>query len=121
MTTRTINDNIVIVNNDVPTLTDGQFAFNFIANNIHEHDCQRVTINKAAVTEDFFKLSTGLAGEVVQKFVIFGCRVAIVGNFSGYTSKPLKDYMYECNIGKHLFIASTEQEAIDKFKCVAQI
>ena len=116
MTTKTINDNIVIVNSDVPIILDGQSALDFIANIVHEHNCQHIVINKEAIAEDFFKLSTGIAGEVAQKFVNFGCRLAIIGDFSIYTSKPLKDYMYECNMGKHLCFASTEQEAIDKFK-----
>jgi hypothetical protein len=62
-----------------------------------------------------FKLSTGIAGEVAQKFVNYGFHIAIVGNFSGYTSKPLRDYIYECNNGRNINFVSTEEEAIKRF------
>lgn len=58
--------------------------------------------------------SNGIAGEVVQKFVNYGYRLAIYGDFTHYTSKPLHDYIYECNHGRHLNFAATEQAAIDK-------
>jgi hypothetical protein len=69
---------------------------------------------KAAICEDFFKLSTGVAGEVSQKFVNYGFHVVIVGDFSDYTSKPLHDYIYECNNRRHINFVSTEAEAIKR-------
>ena len=114
MTTKTINGSVVIVNSDVPIILDGQSALDFAVNIGYEHGCHDIAVNKAAVTEDFFNLSTGIAGEVVQKFVNYGYRLAIIGDFSGYTSKPLKDYMYECNNGKHLYFVANESEAIHK-------
>ena len=41
-------------------------------------------------------------------------KVAIVGDFSGYKSKPLRDFIYESNNGKHVFFLGSEAEAIDK-------
>ena len=69
---------------------------------------------KRQITPDFFILSTGLAGEVLQKFINYGGRIAIYGDFSGYTSKPLHDFMYESNQGKDVFFVSTEAEAVDR-------
>ena len=63
--------------------------------------------------EDFFILSTGLAGDILQKYVNYGGRIAIYGDFSHYTSKPLKDFIYESNRGKDVFFVKTEAEAID--------
>ena len=62
--------------------------------------------------ELFFVLSTGVAGEVAQKFVNYKMRFAIIGDFSGYTSKSLQDFIYESNKGKHLFFVANEDEAI---------
>jgi hypothetical protein len=73
-------------------------------------------ISKEAISEDFFVLSTGVAGDVVQKFVNYHFRVAIVGDFSKYTSKSLHDYMFECNTGKHLYFVASEQEALEKLR-----
>ncbi|MEW6696116.1 MAG: DUF4180 domain-containing protein [Bacillota bacterium] len=38
----------------------------------------------------------------------------IIGVFSGYTSKPLHDYIYVCNNGKHLSFVTDEDEAVAK-------
>ena len=41
-------------------------------------------------------------------------KFAIVGDFSGYTSKPLKDFIYESNKGRDIFFVSSEEDAIEK-------
>lgn len=110
--TITIKNNIAIVHSDEVIITDGQSALDFIATVGYEHNVHKIAVNKAAVTEDFFKLSTGLAGDIVQKFVNYHARFAIIGDFSGYISKPLHDYIYECNQGHHLKFVATEEEAI---------
>lgn len=53
-----------------------------------------------------------IIGDILQKFVNYGIKFAIFGNFSKYTSKPLKDFIYECNQGKDVFFAKDEAEAI---------
>lgn len=95
-------------------IIDGQSALDFIVNIGYEYDCRNITINKASITEDFFKLSTGIAGEVAQKLVNYGYRLAIIGDFSNYESKPLHDYMYECNNGGYLYFVKDEADAFKK-------
>ena len=53
---------------------------------------------------DFFRLSTGLAGAVTQKFVNYGVRLVILGDISGHVAKSraLRDYVRECNRGGHV-------------------
>jgi hypothetical protein len=108
------NTKIAVVKGDEPLIIDGQSALDLAATIYYNHDAQRVIIPKSAFCEDFFKLSTGVAGEVAQKFVNYGFHVVIVGDFSGYTSKPLRDYIYECNKGRHINFAATEAEAIER-------
>lgn len=50
-----------------------------------------MVVAKELIVEDFFVLSRGLAGEILQKFINYGGRIAIYGDFSVYTSKPLQD------------------------------
>ncbi|MDR1157019.1 MAG: DUF4180 domain-containing protein [Oscillospiraceae bacterium] len=113
MTTKTIGD-LAVIHSDTPLITDAQSALDLIASVGFEYDVTKIAINKAAISEDFYRLSTGLAGQVVQKFVNYGYRLAIIGNFSGYTSKPLRDYIYECNNGRHLNFVADEDEAVRK-------
>ena len=74
---------------------------------------KNIVIYKKLIVEDFFILSTGLAGEILQKYTNYGGRIAIYGDYSRYTSKPLKDFIYESNKGKSVFFVSTKEEAIE--------
>ena len=44
----------------------------------------------ARLSPDFLRLSTGLAGDVLQKFVNYGLRVAIVGDVSAAAASRTK-------------------------------
>ena len=79
----------------------------------YEAGTKNVVIDKKLVVEDFFILSTGLAGEILQKYINYGGRIAIYGDYSRYTSKPLKNFIYESNKGKDAFFVSDEDEAVD--------
>jgi hypothetical protein len=105
---------IAVVESGELVITNGQSALDLAATIDYEFGTQRVIIPKSAICEDFFKLSTGVAGEVAQKFVNYGFYIAIVGDFSGYTSKPLRDYIYECNNGRHINFLATEKDAIER-------
>ena len=38
-----------------------------------------------------------MAGEILQKFSNYRVRLAIVGDFTPYSSKSIKDFIYESN------------------------
>lgn len=69
---------------------------------------------KKIVADDFFVLSSGVAGEILQKFVNYQAKLAIFGDYSKYTSKPLKDFIFESNKGKNVFFVDDENQAIEK-------
>lgn len=73
-----------------------------------------LAVDKSAVSEDFFILSRGLAGEVLQKFINYHAKIAIFGDYSKYTSKPLKDFIYESNKGKDIFFVATQDETVTR-------
>ena len=105
---------IAICESDKVIISDGQSALDFLASVGHEHGCQNIAINKSAVTEGFFDLKTGIAGEVAQKIVNYHFRFAIIGDYSEYSSNSLKDYIYECNLRGPLFFIETEKDALEK-------
>lgn len=113
MNTRRIN-NIVIIDSNEVIIEDTQSAIDFIMTIKHETGCNKIALNKEAICDDFFILSKGLAGEILQKFVNYGIKFAIYDNFSKYTSKPLQDFIYESNNGKDVFFVSTENEVINR-------
>lgn len=102
----------VLVESDEPVITDAQSAIDLLMSAQYDVGSKNIVIPKQLVAEDFFVLSTGLADEVLQKYVNYGGRMAIYGDYSRYTSKPLKDFMYESNKGRDFFFVSTRDEAV---------
>ena len=102
-----------VVESGSPVITDAQSALDLLMTAKYELGTKNIVIPKALVAEDFFVLRTGLAGEILQKYVNYGGRIAIFGDFSHYTSKPLRDFIYESNQGKDVFFVPTESDAVD--------
>ena len=103
-----------IVDSDEPLITDTQSALDVLMTAKYEAGTKNIVISKELIVEDFFILSTGLAGEILQKYINYGGRIAIYGDYSYYTSKPLHDFIYESNKGKDVFFVGTQEEAIDR-------
>lgn len=102
----------VLVESNEPVITDAQSAIDLLMSAQYDVGSKDIVIPKQLIAEDFFVLSTGLAGEILQKYVNYGGRMAIYGDYSHYTSKPLKDFMYESNKGRDFFFVSTKDEAV---------
>ncbi|MDF2644978.1 MAG: hypothetical protein K0Q73_783 [Paenibacillus sp.] len=105
---------IAVVESNEILITDIQSALDLMATVQFEAGCDRIILNRSALSEDFFDLKTRLAGEILQKFINYRVKVAIVGDFSVFSSQSLKDFIYECNKGKDIFFLSNEEQAIDK-------
>lgn len=103
-----------VIDSEDKVITDSQSALDLLMTAKYDAETKNIVINRKMITEDFFILSTGLAGEILQKYINYGGRIAIYGDFSHYTSKPLKDFIYESNKGKDVFFVATEDEAIEK-------
>ena len=111
-----IVEDIAIVNSEEIVIKDVQSAIDFMMTVKYETNCEKIALNKEAIVEDFFILSKGIAGEILQKFINYQVKFAIYGDFSKYTSKPLKDFMYESNHGKDIFFVENEEQAIERLK-----
>ncbi len=76
------------------------------------HDAALLLIPVERLDEDFFLLRTGIAGEIVQKFVQYGARVAIVGDISQHMNEgsSFRAFAIESNRGAHCwFVPSVEE------------
>jgi len=102
-----------IVNSNEIVITDAQSALDVLMTAKYDIGTKNIVVDKKLITEDFFILSKGLAGEILQKYVNYGGRIAIYGDYSHYTSKPLKDFIYESNKGKDVFFVATQDEAVE--------
>lgn len=107
---------IAVVSGDEMVIVDTQSALDLAMTVKYETGAERIVIDKSVICEDFFILSTGMAGEILQKFMNYHVKVAVYGDYSHYTSKPLKDFIYESNQGKDFFFVSTKEEAVRRLK-----
>ena len=105
---------IASVDSNEIVITDSNSALDFMMTIRYNHDCDYIILNKKALSDDFFELSTKIAGDVLQKIVNYGMKVAIIGDYSLYDSKALSDFMFESNKGLYLFFVSTKEDAIEK-------
>jgi len=62
--------------------------------------------------DDFFRLKTRIAGEIIQKFVTYGRRLAILGDISRYVaeSAAFRDFVFEANRGEHVWFVPNLEE-----------
>ena len=117
---------IIITNNvriaelisDEQLITGTQYALDLVMTATYETGAYRILLNKKNVAEEFFILSNGLAGEILQKFMNYNLKAAFYGDYTHYTSKPLKDFIYESNKGNDFFFVNSREEAIRKLENV---
>lgn len=102
---------ILICAVDGPPLLKESDANAFLSAVWH-HEAAMVAIPVERLSDDFFRLSTRLAGDVVQKFANYRLRLALVGDISQWIaqSKSLRDFVYEANKGETVwFVADTDE------------
>ena len=102
-----------VIGSDEIVIKDAQSALDVLMTAKYEAGTKNIVVDKKLIVDGFFIISTGLAGEILQKYINYGGRIAIFGDFSHYKSKPLHDFIYESNRGKNVFFAATEAEAVD--------
>jgi ABC-type branched-subunit amino acid transport system substrate-binding protein len=85
---------------------------------VQNNGSRKIIIHEKNIIADFFDLKTKIAGDILQKFVNYQVQLAIIGDFSKFTSKSLKDFIYESNKqGRIFFVNSLEdaEESLVKF------
>ncbi len=105
---------VAVVSSENKVITDVNPALDLLMSAKYGAGTKYIVVDKKLVIEDFFVLSNGLAGEILQKYINYGGKIAIYGDYSHYTSKPLKDFIYESNKGRDVFFVVTKEEAIQK-------
>ena len=97
-------------------ILDGDAALELAVSARYETGGSRLIIPKECFPPEFFWLSTGLAGEILQKWINYQFQVAIYGDFTRETaaSKPLRDFLAESNRGTGILFPDTRQEAVDR-------
>ena len=96
-----------------PVLGDGQAVVDVLGE-AWGQDAELIVVPVERLAPEFFRLSTGIAGEVLQKFVTYGCQVAIVGDIEAHeaASSALRDFVRESNEGRHVWFVP-DRAALD--------
>lgn len=105
---------IAAVSGDEKVIVDVQSALDLAMSVKYETGAARIALPKDLICEEFFILSTGVAGEILQKLINYRVKAAVYGDYSHYTSKPLRDFIYESNRGHDFFFVATKEEAVQK-------
>jgi hypothetical protein len=108
----TINNKIIAELTDKGyVISEVQDAIDLMAD-LSFQGCGRMIIYEKNLIKDFFDLSTGFAGEILQKFSNYNFKLAIIGDFSKYNSKSLRDFIRESNRGNMIFFTEDLQSAL---------
>jgi hypothetical protein len=105
--------NVAGVTSESLVISNLQDALDLIGNCGYQ-GATKVIVQEKNITPAFFDLKTGIAGEVLQKISTYELSLAIVGDFSKYTSKSLRDFIYESNQGHRINFLSSVQEAKER-------
>lgn len=97
---------------DIIEINNAQDALDILANCAYQ-DARRIVMYQENITDSFFDLKTTLAGDILQKFSNYNVKLAVVGDFSKYSSQSLRDFIYESNKTGRISFVATRDEAID--------
>ena len=103
---------LAVISSGDAVITGARSALELARSARYETGAERIVTGKRPGCGDFFILSTGLAGEILQKFVNYHVKAAIYGDYSHCTSKPRRDFIYESNKGKDFFFVPAKEEAM---------
>jgi hypothetical protein len=95
-------------------ISRGQDVLDLMGVLIAIDNCSSIILRENNLHADFFRLQSGLAGEVLQKFSNYRFKLAIIGDFSKHTSKSFQDLIRESNKGNRIFFVSNIEEALSK-------
>jgi hypothetical protein len=96
--------NVLHCASDGPPL-DGERAALDLIGDAMGRDAQVVAVPAERMADEFFQLRSGVAGAVMQKFVNYHVRLAVVGDVSHHlaASTALRDFVHETNQGGHIW------------------
>ncbi|AZZ52838.1 MULTISPECIES: DUF4180 domain-containing protein [Rathayibacter] len=95
---------LLLVDDDGPALSTSEDALAVIGE-IYGSDAETIVVPVGRLDPEFFRLRSGIAGEFVQRFVMYGKRLVVVGDITEQVSasSTLHDFVVESNRGDHLW------------------
>ncbi|MFA6367675.1 MAG: DUF4180 domain-containing protein [Bacteroidales bacterium] len=82
--------------------------------NCYAKKASRLIIHEKNIVPEFFDLKTGILGDILQKFATYNFRIALVGDYSKFESKNLKNFICESNKTERMLFVSSIEGAKEK-------
>jgi hypothetical protein len=102
-------EKITILKSEGILIREVQDALDLLADSSY-YGSRRIVIAENQLIPDFFDLKSGIAGEILQKFSTYNVHLAIIGDFSKYPGRSLRDFIFESNkIGRVNFVSTLEE------------
>lgn len=104
---------IAEVHADACPIADVQSALDLLAD-AHHQGAQHLLLQEHHFAPAFYDLRSGLAGEILQKFINYNMRLTVTGDFAKYSSKSLHALFVECNRGRDFAFCADRTAALDR-------
>jgi len=77
-----------------------------------------IAVPVSRLSDEFFRLSTRIAGGIIQKFVNYRCQLAVIGDISRWVadSDALRDFVYEANKGREVWFLPSENALTERLQ-----
>ncbi|SDI73826.1 protein of unknown function [Actinokineospora alba] len=112
----TVNDvSLAVCASDGPALARDSDATDLLGE-LWGQDVDMIVIPTTRLADDFFVLSTRVAGEIIQKFVNYRMRVTVLGDMAEHLarSEAMASFVRESNRGTHLWFVPTLDELTER-------
>ena len=100
---------------DGPTISTSDDAADLIGD-AWAHRATLVAVPVERLDPKFFRLKSGIAGEITQKLVNYRLRLAIVGDIAEHVAKSgaLRDFVWESNRGEQIWFVESDAALDEK-------
>ena len=97
---------------DSPRIRTAQDAMDLIATTFVPGGAETIVVPVDRLDPEFFRLSTGVAGEIVQKFVSYRRRLVVLGDITEHVarSEAFRDWIREVNRGHDIRFVATPDD-----------
>lgn len=103
----------VEIRSDQVLIRSEQDALDLMADIGYHHESHKIILYRENLGEDFFDLSSGMAGGILQKFSNYRVRLAVVGDFSGQGNQRMKEFIMESNKGRQVNFVMDLAQALE--------
>lgn len=98
---------------EAPPLSAGPFDPAGVVVTCIESGARGLLLDQGSLPPEFFDLSTGIAGALVQRLTTYGIRMAAVVPDPTIHSRPFQDFAREASTGRHFRFFPDREQAVE--------